>query len=115
MTDSRKRISRIGLAIVIILIAGYALFESRRYLEGPRITITYPTNGSLIETLPVRVSGTGSNLSYFYINGSQAYLDEDGTFSFLYTPPRGYTTLRARGEDRFGRSTEVVVRFTVAH
>ena len=115
MTDGRKRIGRIGIALILILIASYALFESRRYLEGPVITITSPTDGGVVEGLPVHVTGTGENLSYFYINGSQAFLNEDGTFSFLYTPPQGYTTLRARGEDRFGRSTEVVVRFTVEH
>jgi hypothetical protein len=113
MTDTRKKVSRVGMVIILLLIVGYALFESHRYLEGPVITITAPSEGQAVMQQQVRVTGTGQNLSYFYINDSQAYLNEDGTFSYLYTPPAGYTTLTALGRDRFGRSVRVVVHFNV--
>jgi hypothetical protein len=113
MADSRRSWKLIGSVVVLVLIVGYALFGARRYLQGPVLTISYPTNGSRVEGPSVTVTGTGANLSYFYINGAQAFLNEDGTFSFVYTPPPGATILTAEGKDRFGRTRTIEVRFTV--
>ena len=113
MTDGRRRIRYVGICIALLLIIGYAGFEARRYLEGPIIQIDSPKEGETLTGHAVRVTGHGENLSYFYINGYQAYLDRDGSFSYLYTPPEGYATLTAQGRDRFNRSVTVTVRFTV--
>jgi len=113
MSDVRKRVSYAGVFIALLFIGGYTAFEARRYLEGPIIVIDSPKSGESVEGHAVRVTGRGENLSYFYINGDQAYLDQDGSFSYLYTPPEGSTTLTALGRDRFNRSVTVTVQFTV--
>lgn len=113
MSDSRPKLKRLILLIALVAIASYGLFESRRYLEGPVIRIDRPAPGETVAGPAVRVSGHARNLSYLYINGAQAYVDENGTIAWAYTPPKGYTVLTARAVDRFGRSREVTVPFIV--
>jgi hypothetical protein len=113
MTDSRKAVRQFGLLIILLLGIGYALFEARRYTEGPIIHIQSPTEGEVVEGPAVHVTGYGKNLSYLYINGSQAYLNENGELMYTYTPPLGYTVLTAEARDRFGRSRTIYIPFKV--
>lgn len=113
MSDSRPRIKRLIFLSIFVLIACYGLFEARRYLEGPVVHIDRPVAGETIEGPVVRISGYARNLSYLYINGAQAFVDENGTIVWSYVPPKGYTVLTAKASDRFGRSREVTVPFIV--
>lgn len=113
MNDSRPRLKRLLSIAGILLLLGYGLFEARRYLTGPILAIDRPTPGEVIDGPTVRVSGHAENLSYLYINGTQAFVDEHGTISWVYTPPRGYTVLTARASDRFGRERTVSIPFIV--
>ncbi len=113
MTDPRRNLRRLSILVGLILLAGYALFEARRYIQGPVIQITEPKAGEVVTGPAVYVVGFGRNLSYLYINGAQAYLNEKGELSFTYTPPRGYTVLTAEAKDRFGRSKIIYIPFVV--
>ncbi len=113
MSDSHRRFNWVLVALLLILPFGYALFEARRYLEGPTIEISSPSPYESVEGPEVTVRGFGKNLSYLYINGAQAYLNEKGELIWVYTPPRGYTTLQARATDRFGREVSVSIPFIV--
>ena len=113
MADSRRSLKFILGGIAVLLLLGYGLFEARRYLQGPVLVIETPTWGQVMTGPAVIVTGYGKNLSYLYINGAQAYLDEEGLLTWVYTAPTGYTELEAEGRDRFGRSTKVQVTFIV--
>lgn len=113
MTDPRKEIRRWALIAVVLLLASYALFEARRYIQGPVIHIDEPLSGGSVEGPAVHVKGYGQNLSYLYINGTQAYLNEEGKLDFTYTPPKGFSILTAEGKDRFGRATTIHIPFVV--
>lgn len=113
MSDSRPRLKRLAFAALILLLLGFGLFEARRYLTGPVLVIDRPLPGSVIEGPAVRVSGHAANLSYLHINGAQAFVDENGTLSWVYTPPKGYTVLTAKASDRFGRERVVSIPFIV--
>lgn len=113
MSQSRTHFGRLALLVLIVLVAAYGLFEARRYLAGPSVTIDTPKSYQTLGGPAVHVSGHGENLSYLYINGTQAFLDEHGTISFVYTPPSGYTVLTAEARDRFGRSVRITIPFIV--
>lgn len=113
MSDSRRTAKRLSILIILVLVLGYALFEARRYIEGPIIHIDTPKSGQSLTGPAVHVTGYGRNLSYLYINGAQAYLNEKGELSYTYTPPVGYTVLTAKAQDRFGRSRTVYISFNV--
>ena len=113
MTDPRKQMRRWALIIAVLLLASYALFEARRYIQGPVIHVDEPFAGGSVEGPDVHIRGYGRNLSYLYINGTQAYLNEEGKLDFTYTPPKGFSILTAEGKDRFGRATTIHIPFVV--
>lgn len=113
MSESRPRFKRLFLAVCILLLVGFALFEARRYLAGPVLVIHSPLPGQSLDGPSIRVSGHAENLSYLHINGAQAYVDENGTISWVYAPPKGYTVLTATASDRFGRERVVSIPFIV--
>jgi len=99
----------------IAILFGYGLFEGRKIIEGPQISIKTPSNGSATSSSAVIVSGIAENISFLTINDAPAYTDESGRFSVTLSPPPGYTVFTVRGVDRFGRRASKQVAFTVVN
>jgi hypothetical protein len=96
-------------AIVFILgalLIGYGLFEARRLLEGPVITITSPLNGSATSTTVLTITGVAQNIAFLTIDDRRAFTDESGHFSLTFSPPPGYTSITVAATDRFGRRAQ---------
>jgi len=101
------------IALAILGVLGYGLFEARRLIAGPELRIDSPTSGSATSSVIVTISGEAQNISFLTINDAPAYTDEGGKFVYRYAPPAGYTEVRVAATDRFGRSAQVSVAFTV--
>ncbi len=99
------------LAAVAIL--AYGLFEARRLIGGPSITIDAPIDGTATSTSVVTISGTAENISFLTINDAPAFTDEKGRFSQRLSPPPGYAIFTVAATDRFGRRTSAQVHITV--
>ena len=99
----------------IALLLAYGLFEGRKLIEGPQITIKTPSNGSATSSSAVLISGLAENISFLTINDAPAYTDESGHFSVILSPPPGYTVFTVRGVDRFGRRASKQVTFNVVN
>lgn len=111
---SARRTAAIAISLVCVLIVvGYGLFEARKLIEGPQVTIETPKNGSATSTTAVVISGTADNISFLTINDAPAYTDESGHFSLTLSPPTGYTVFTVAGVDRFGRRTQKQVTINV--
>lgn len=104
---------RFVLALATLAILGYGLFEARRLIEGPEITIEAPTSGSATSSVVVTLVGNAQNISFLTINDAPAYTDEHGKFVYRYTPPAGYTAAVVAATDRFGRKVSKRVDFSV--
>lgn len=104
---------RLAIALVVLLVMGYGLFEARRLLAGPVLVIDAPVNGSATTSPVVTVTGRVENISFLTINDKPAFADEQGRFVYRYSPPMGYTALTARAVDRFGRRVEQRVAFNL--
>jgi hypothetical protein len=67
MTLTRTRMSRllraIALIVIVIVIAGYALWRSLPYWSGPSIAIYQPANGSTISSTTVTVIGRATRVN----------------------------------------------------
>ncbi len=94
-------------------IALYGLFEGRRLIEGPRLTIDTPKDGSATSTTGVLLSGSAYNISFLTINGLPAYVDETGRFEEALSPAPGYAIFTVAATDRFGRQISREVHITV--
>jgi len=99
------------LACVVLLL--YALFEARRLITGPQVTITSPIHGEATSSRAVFISGEAHNISFLTINDNPTYTNEMGQFREILTPPPGYTTIVVAATDRFGRRTSTSVSITV--
>ena len=104
---------RLALILAILLIVGYAGFEARKLIEGPRITIISPRDGTATSSDTVLIEGTAENISFLTINDNPAFTDESGHFSQVLSPPPGYAIFTVAATDRFGRRASAQVRITV--
>ncbi|MSR70546.1 hypothetical protein EXS62_00695 [Candidatus Kaiserbacteria bacterium] len=104
---------RVILILAAVLIMGYGLFEARRLISGPEITIDSPVDGSATSTSAVTIAGTAQNIAFLTINDAPAYTDEAGKFVYRYSPPAGYTVVTVAATDRFGRRASKSVSITV--
>lgn len=101
------------LIALAVLVVGYGLFEARRLLEGPDITILAPAADSATSTSAVTIVGTAQNISFLTINDAPSYTDEAGKFVYRFSPPAGYTVVTVAATDRFGRRASKTVSFNV--
>ncbi len=100
-------------SVLALILVGYSLFEARKLLEGPQITILSPIDGSATSTSALVVSGEAENISFLTINDAPAYTDETGHFTQVLSPPLGYTVVTVAATDRFGRRASKTVALQV--
>ena len=55
---------RVLVVLVVFIILSYGLFEARKLLEGPEITIDFPADGSATSTTAVTIVGTAQNIAF---------------------------------------------------
>ena len=101
------------IALAVAVLVGYGLFEARKILEGPVITIESPRDGSATSSTGIMISGTAQNISFLTINDLPSYTDKSGNFSELLSIPPGFTVLTVQAVDRFGRRAAKSVSINV--
>ncbi len=104
---------RLFFVIVLLAAIGYGLFEARRLIGGPVITIEAPLNGSKTASTSVTIAGTARNISFLTINDAPAFTDEQGHFTEQLSPPPGYAIFTVAATDRFGRRASAEIHITV--
>lgn len=104
---------RLLVILVVLVVIGYGLFEARKLLEGPQITIESPVDGSATSSPTLLVSGRAENIAFLTINDAPAYIDESGHFTQVLSPPLGYTVVTVAATDRFGRRTSKTVSLQI--
>ena len=109
----RRLVLRTASAAAVIILIGYGLFEARRLIEGPLVSIESPRDGSAIAGPIIHITGTASNAAFLTINSAQAFVDENNRFDEALSPPPGYTVFTAQAKDRFGKITTKSVHFTI--
>ena len=104
--------NRFFIALLCVLIIGYGVFEARRLVAGPQITVSAPQDGGRVASTTVTISGVAQNIAFLTINYAPAFTDAHGNFSVTLVPPPGYSVFTVAASDRFGRRTSKSVAFT---
>lgn len=99
------------ISLVLVILAGYGMFEAAPLLRGPVLTLTsapyaYADDGFYA------IEGSASHAESVTLNGGPLLIDEEGRFSRLMLLPSGGAILTVTAEDRFGRT--VTKRLSVA-
>ena len=105
--------SRAILIALCVVLLGYGLFEARRLIEGPVITITSPKNGTATSSTLLTITGVAQNISFLTVDDAPAFTDISGHFSVTLSPSSGYTIITVAAVDRFGRRASKSVELSV--
>lgn len=95
-----------GIIVFLVLFLGYAIFEAKKLLSGPSLTILEPKNGQSFTTQNNTIRGTVSNASFIKLNDRQIFVDKNGIFEEPLTLLSGYNILRVEVEDKFGKKVQ---------
>lgn len=108
---SRDKIKKWSLILFLSFFILYGLYESYKFLSGPRITIDEPKNGQIFENPLIEVKGTAKNVAFLKLNGRAIFVDKQGNFyeKILLLP--GYNIMTLTAEDRFKKSVEEQMHF----
>ena len=101
------------IVFIVLVVISYGLFEARKLLEGPEITIDSLADGLSTSTTAITVVGTAQNIAFLTINDAPSYTDESGKFVYRFSPPAGYTVVTVAATDRFGRRASKSITFNV--
>lgn len=101
--------SRILSILFIVLFVGYALFQSRYLIEGPRIAIESPPHNATVHAPFALIEGHGRNIAHISLNDRSIFIDERGNFSESLLLAPGYNIITVKAADRFGRETQEVL------
>jgi len=88
---------------LIVVIIGYAYFQTRNLVRGIDIDIYEPKNYSSFSESGITIRGKITRSSAVFINDRKIFLDEEGYFAekILLSPGLNRVTIKA--EDRFKR------------
>jgi len=110
---TRRGITLLLVALLGVSLLTYGLFEARKLIAGPAITLEYPENGSATSSIAVLIAGEAQNIAFLTINDAPAYTDEGGHFEELISPAPGVTVITVAAVDRFGRQAKKIISFNV--
>ena len=100
-----------GLIVIALLI--YIYFQSRDYLIGPVISVTYPEAGATVYGPSIEIRGVAKRATYLSLNDSQLLIDPSGAWSEKLLLQNGYNIMKLEAKDRFGKQTEKLLEFMV--
>ncbi len=119
MTNSRtiplKRVnirSFVVGGLILLMLAGFFLFQTRDMLFAPSIHITSPKEGSVVSR-DVEVAGTTSSNGIVTINNNPVFVKDSGVFVKKITLFPGKTTIIIKSKNRLGKESSQTVNLIV--
>ncbi len=103
---ARTKLKYLLIATFGVVIIGYGSYQMRGLINGPRITVETPLNGSSLTSSLVTISGQASRVTKLFLNGAKLTPDQTGRFTSQLLLATGYNIIQLDGEDRFGRRVE---------
>lgn len=103
-----SRLTQIAIAIFFVIVAGYAYFEARGMLFGPRINVS----SAVTEVTDpfVVITGKADRISSLKMNGADIPVTEEGVFEQPYLLAPGLNRIMLVANDKYGRSREKVIQ-----
>ncbi|MCA9354213.1 MAG: hypothetical protein KC877_01705 [Candidatus Kaiserbacteria bacterium] len=101
------------IAIGLVLMVFYILFQARYLIMGPQITL-HDVPEIRQNQRQIELTGAAYNISRLWLNDRPIYTDAQGNFKEALVLENGYTVATLRAEDRYGRETTVTQAFVYA-
>jgi len=95
----------VGLTFCLVILI-YSTYQMYDIASGPKLTIKSPTPNTAVSSPLVEVTGQAKRISRIYLNDNQIFTDESGQFKEKLLLAPGYTIIKLKVQDRFGRQVE---------
>ena len=98
LPSSNNRITRYGLIVFFLVVAGYGAFEARGLVIGPTITLNTLPSETTVQF--IKINGNADRIASLSMNGTPIAVTESGEFSepFLLAP--GTNDIFLEAQDR---------------
>lgn len=110
MIDSKNKLKIIGFGAIFLVIAGYAIYQSKNLIEGPVLNVLSPYDGQTFEKSLIDVRGKVKNISFITLDGKQIFTDEDGNFEEKLLLLPGTNIIEIDTKDKFDNVKKEVLR-----
>ncbi|KND46747.1 MAG: hypothetical protein AB201_02825 [Parcubacteria bacterium C7867-006] len=94
------------ISLLVIVIAGYSLFQAQKLIRGPVIDIYTPENGATYNQTLIEIEGRARNIAYLNLNDRPIFTDKNGYFSEKLLLSPGYNIIKLDARDKFKNYTE---------
>jgi hypothetical protein len=102
----------LGVLGFAFLLGGYILWQARAVNTPPPLEVARPRDGEILDHPRVDVRGKTIPEAIVAVNGRDAPVADDGTFSLTLDVPRGTTAITIVSRRRRGSETAVIRRVT---
>lgn len=107
MLPYHSHFSTVLVGLFFVLVLGYAYFEARGALYGPRIIL--PPEAQLVHDPFITIRGKAERITELRMNGSPVAVTEDGIFEEPHLLAEGYNRIVFEASDRYNnKSTEII-------
>lgn len=97
----------IGVLIIILIVAGYLVFQYYRFVSPPTLTLDFPPDGFVATEITLRVSGNTSQDATVVVNNQPIVVDENGAFSGEIKITAETSEIEVKSTSRAGKETTI--------
>lgn len=108
----KRSLGVIASVTFLLLFLVYAGFETWKFVAGPSLNITKPSDFETVIDPMIKVEGVVKRAAFISINGNQVFADKDGNILNELLLPEGYTIIRVEVKDRFGKEVKKDIHIT---
>lgn len=98
--------------IIVIVLAVLVFFgiKVEQIFTPPTLNITYPQDGSVIESKHITISGKSEPEVELVVNNKEIFVSSDGSFSAEIDLQKGLNLIKITAKKRYSRSQEKEIR-----
>lgn len=110
MLGNFKKVIKVSsLSFIACLIVFYSIYQARFIIEGPKVSIWDPQNGSTVSKSVLDIKGEAKNIARLSLDGRQIFVNEQGSFKERVLLSEGFNEITISAQDKFGRETQKII------
>lgn len=95
-----KLFAPISIALIVISLFSYLAFQIYGFAAAPDLSISSPSNNSVLDKENIQVKGTTSQQAEVYVNEQKIQVSSDGTFATEYKLLPGINVIQVKSRNK---------------
>ena len=104
--DGKMILKTLIISFFVLALVGYGLFQAKKIITGPEISVASPLNGGTVSDEAVDISGVAKNIASISLDDRPINIDETGNFKEKLMLYPGYNIITLKAHDKFGSAIE---------